>query len=71
MDINNTEISDELLASFIDGNATKAETEYLIDAINSTPEIQEIQEIVSDVIELDNLDFFDQVDNLDYSDISR
>ena len=42
---NNNRISDELLAAFLDGNATSAEVQQVLDALHDDPELREIADI--------------------------
>lgn len=59
-------ITDELLAAYLDGNATDKEVAYVLDVLRSNPELQEVIQVVSDVIdELDNLDVADINDKSD------
>lgn len=53
-------ITDELLAAYLEGNATDKEVADVLEALRFSPELQEIHQVVADVIEeLDNLDIVD------------
>lgn len=59
-------ISDEMLAAYLDGNATSDEVALIVDAIKDNPELQEAHQVISDVImEFDRLDCNDIIDKTD------
>lgn len=48
---NNINISDELLAAYLDGNTSEAETQEILDAIKADPDLQEVLDIAANIEE--------------------
>ncbi len=57
-------ISDELLAAFLDGNTTKEETEQVLETMIFDENIMEVVDISTEFLEVDDISEIDEIDDL-------